>query len=136
MQPVMRLVLPIIGLLIAASLGSPASRIFDLVLGAAVGFLIADLRILRVRLDTLGKEFERLKKEFRRRQDVPTAPAPAQHTLELPKSPANFCEDAPLALVGVSILPRGLGTKEDQDDPADNRQEVQELPPPAPVNVV
>jgi hypothetical protein len=47
MQPMMRIILPIIGLLIAASLGNPASRALDLLLGAAVGFLIADLAILQ-----------------------------------------------------------------------------------------
>ena len=73
MHPIMRLVLPIIGILIAASLGSPASRPFDLIFGAAVGFLIADLGIVRLRLDDLVKELDRLKKEFRRRQDVPEA---------------------------------------------------------------
>ena len=80
MQPVMRIVLPIIGLLIAASLGSPASRAFDLLLGAAVGFLIADLGIIRTRLDAVAQEFDRLKKEFRRRQDVPTATVPPRET--------------------------------------------------------
>jgi uncharacterized membrane protein len=76
MHPMMRLVLPTIGMLIAASLGSPANRLFDLALGAAVGFLIADLGILRLRVDDLFKELDRLKKEFRRRQDSPTASAP------------------------------------------------------------
>jgi len=80
MQPIMRLILPIIGVLIAASLGGPASRAFDCVFGAAVGFLIADLGIIRARLDTLGQELERLKKEFRRRQNVPADSAPPQET--------------------------------------------------------
>jgi uncharacterized membrane protein len=76
MHPIMRLVLPTIGIFIAASLGSPANRAFELIVGAAVGFLIADLGILRMRLDDLFKELDRLKKEFRRRQDVPTVSAP------------------------------------------------------------
>jgi uncharacterized membrane protein len=80
MQPSMRIVLPIIGLLVAASLGSAVNREFDLLLGAAVGFLIADLGIIRARLDALAKEFERLQKEFRRRQEVPTASAPPRET--------------------------------------------------------
>ena len=79
MQPVMRLVLPIVGLLVAAVFGSPANRAIDLSFGAVLGFLIAELGILRARLESLGQEFERLKKEFRRRQDVPTAaPPPSQ----------------------------------------------------------
>jgi uncharacterized membrane protein len=82
MHPIMRLVLPIIGLFIAASLGGPANRAFDLGLGAAVGFLIADLGILRVRLDDLFKELDRLRKDFRRSQDVPQASAPREATRE------------------------------------------------------
>jgi uncharacterized membrane protein len=85
MQPV-HIVLPIIGLLIAAILGSPASRAFDLTVGAAVGFLIADLGIIRARLDALAKEFDRLKKEFRRRQDVPTASVSAHETTPEPEA--------------------------------------------------
>src|SRR3984885_16126161 len=80
MPPMMRIVLPIIGLFVAASLGSGASRALDLLLGAAVGFLIADLGIIRARLDALAKEFERLKKEFRRREEVPTASAPPRES--------------------------------------------------------
>jgi hypothetical protein len=76
MQPIMRIILPIIGVLIAASLGSPASRAFDLGVGAAVGFLIAELGIIRTRLGTVQQEFERLKQELRRRQNVPSASAP------------------------------------------------------------
>jgi uncharacterized membrane protein len=82
MHPIMRLVLPIIGLLIATSLGSPASRAFDMIFGAAVGFLIADLGILRVRLDDLFKELDRLRKDFRRRQDVPEASSPREAARE------------------------------------------------------
>jgi uncharacterized membrane protein len=78
MQPIMRVFLPIVGIVIAASFGSPASRAFDLIFGAAVGFLIADLGVLRVRLDDLFKELDRLKKELRRRQDVPTTSAPSR----------------------------------------------------------
>src|SRR5580704_18508120 len=78
MQPIMRVFLPIVGIVIAASLGSPASRAFDLIFGAAVGFLIADLGVLRMRLDDLFKELDRLKKEVRRRQDVPPALVPSR----------------------------------------------------------
>jgi uncharacterized membrane protein len=85
MQPIMRVFLPIVGIVIAASLGNPASRAFDLILGAAIGFLIADVGILRVRLGDLFKELERLKKEFRRPQDVPAATGPA-HSASPPQS--------------------------------------------------
>ena len=83
MQPIMRVFLPIVGIVIAAGLGSPASRAFELIFGAAVGFLIADLGVLRIRLDDLFKELDSLKKEFRRRQTVPTAsPAPRETTAD------------------------------------------------------
>jgi hypothetical protein len=36
----------------------------------------------------------------------------------------------------VSIWLRGLNTKEDQDKPADYREEIQELPPSAAVDVM
>ena len=89
MHPIMRLVLPTIGIFIAASFGSPSNRAFELIVGAAVGFLIADLGILRTRLDDLFKELDRLKKDFRRRQDVPTASAPDQlpNVTEYPEIP-------------------------------------------------
>jgi uncharacterized membrane protein len=101
MHPIMRLVLPIIGLLIAASFGSPANRAFDLVFGAAVGFLIADLGILRTRLDDLFKELDRLKQEFRRRQNVPTASVPPQRAEDALES------GAPHALQNATAAPTG-----------------------------
>jgi uncharacterized membrane protein len=76
MHPIMRLVLPIIGIFIAASIGSSANRAFEWIVGAAIGFLIADLGILRMRIDDLLKELDRLKKEFRRAQVAPVASAP------------------------------------------------------------
>jgi uncharacterized membrane protein len=93
MHPIMRLVLPTIGIFIAASFGSPANRAFELIVGAAVGFLIADLGILRTRLDDLFKELDRLKKEFRRPRDVPTASAPdtLQNPTEAPTGARWIC---------------------------------------------
>jgi uncharacterized membrane protein len=93
MHPIMRLVLPTIGIFIAASLGSPVNRSFELIVGAAVGFLIADLGILRTRLDDLVKELDRLKMEFRRRQDVPAASAPdtLQNATDAPTGARWIC---------------------------------------------
>src|ERR1700674_4447560 len=94
MQPFMRIVLPIIGLIIAASLGSPATRAFDLLVGAAVGFLIADLGITRARLDAVTKKFDPLKRQLPRPQQVPTASAPPRE--DIPTSePAAFPEHKP-----------------------------------------
>jgi uncharacterized membrane protein len=93
MHPIMRLVLPTIGIFVAASLGSPANRAFELIVGAAVGFLIADLGILRTRLDDLFKELDRLKKEFRRRQELPIASAPdtLQNATDAPTGARWIC---------------------------------------------
>jgi uncharacterized membrane protein len=90
MQPIMRIVLPIIGILIAASIGTAATRAFDLIVGAVVGFAIADIGILRARLDELGKQIDRLTTEFRRRQQVPSAPAvqPEPQRQHVPAAPA------------------------------------------------
>jgi hypothetical protein len=75
MPSIARILLPIIGIWIAGSIGSPANRTFDLILGAAVGFAIADLWIMRARLDDLGREIARLATELRRRQQAPAPPA-------------------------------------------------------------
>jgi hypothetical protein len=66
MSPIMRVVLPIVGALVGWNLGSPATQVFDLAVGAAVGFAIADLGILRARLDELGAQVARLTAELRR----------------------------------------------------------------------
>jgi uncharacterized membrane protein len=74
MTPIMRFVLPIIGALVGWSLASPMTRLFDLAVGAVVGFAIADLGILRARLDELGAQVARLTAELRPRHDAPPAP--------------------------------------------------------------
>jgi uncharacterized membrane protein len=86
MQPIMRIVLPIIGILIAASIGSPATRAFDLILGAVVGFAIADIGILRARLDELGRQIDRLTAELRRRQEAPATPTVRPETTPAPRA--------------------------------------------------
>src|ERR1700737_4138023 len=84
MTPIMRVVLPIIGALIGWNLASPETRLFDLLIGAAVGFAIADLGILRVRLDELGAQVARLTTELRRHYDAP--PAPIRHPEPAPEA--------------------------------------------------
>ena len=101
MQPIMRIFLPVIGIFIAASIGSPANRVFDLVLGAAVGFAIAELGILRMRLDEIAKDIARLTTEVRRRQTVPTAaavpPEPPRQSIKPP-------EEAPPAKTSPEVI--------------------------------
>ena len=93
MQPIMRIILPIIGIFIAASLGSPASRAFDLVFGAAVGFLIAELGIIRTRLTAVHQEFERLTQELRGHREPPAASAPpaSENATAAPTGAAWIC---------------------------------------------
>jgi uncharacterized membrane protein len=78
MQPVLRIVFPIIGLLIAASVGSPANKVFDCLIGALLGFVIADVLLLRTHLQALNEEVAKLLKELRRRQSVSENPAPPE----------------------------------------------------------
>ena len=94
MQPIMRFVLPVIGLLIAASLGSPASRAFDIIVGAALGFAIADLGLIRARLDELSQAIERLRTEFRPRQDATAPTAIHPEAAPAPQPRAEFHEPA------------------------------------------
>jgi uncharacterized membrane protein len=75
MQAVMRIAFAVIGIFAAVSIGSPANREFNLILGAAVGFAIAELVIIHGRLNELTKEMARLMTEFRRRQQAPAPPA-------------------------------------------------------------
>ena len=86
MQPVLRIVLPIVGLLIAASLGSPANRALDCVLGALLGFVIADVLVLRASVEALSQDVGKLLKELRRRQNPPADSAPAASTEDAPEA--------------------------------------------------
>ena len=74
----MRVVLAIIGAFIGWNLASPATHLFNLAVGAALGFAIADLGILRARLNELGAQVARLTTELRRRNDD-APPTPIQH---------------------------------------------------------
>jgi uncharacterized membrane protein len=71
MKPIMRLVLPLVGILIAAIAGSSANRGFNLLVGAFLGFALADLGLINARLDALAEEIRRLTQELRRRQVAP-----------------------------------------------------------------
>jgi uncharacterized membrane protein len=93
MDPIMRFVLPIIGAFVGAILGSPATRSFDLVVGAILGFAVADLGVIRARLDALGTQVERLSAELRRRREVP---APPEHRESAPPPAASAEPPAPV----------------------------------------
>ena len=74
MTPITRIVFPIIGALIGVSLGNPATHLFDVLVGAIAGFLIADLGVLRTQLDALSAQVDRLTTELRRRHAAPAEP--------------------------------------------------------------
>jgi uncharacterized membrane protein len=74
MTPVMRVVLPVIGALIGWNLGDPANQVFNLLIGAAVAFSIADLGILRLRLDELALHVRRQAAGLQPRHDAPENP--------------------------------------------------------------
>jgi uncharacterized membrane protein len=101
----MRVVLAIIGALIGWNLASPATHLFDLAVGAAVGFAIADLGILRARLNELGAQVARLTTELRRSNDAP--PTPIQHPSEFrdaerpPAAPASAKKTPELPIFGA-----------------------------------
>jgi hypothetical protein len=105
MQPIMRIVLPVIGALIGAGMWSPTTRTFDLLVGAFLGFVIADLGVIRARLDALGKEIDRLATEFRRRQEVPTIPAARPESTPELRRPVEFPQHLRPDESGPAVLP-------------------------------
>jgi uncharacterized membrane protein len=88
----MRIVLPIIGALMGASLGSPATRLFDLLIGAILGFVVADLGVMRARLNALGELVDRLTAELRRRHEAPAAPAAHPESAPEPADSAELVD--------------------------------------------
>jgi len=61
MDPVMRIVLAVVGAFAGSTLGSAGSRLFDTFIGAFAGFAVADLSYIRARLRTLDEDLNRLK---------------------------------------------------------------------------
>ena len=105
MQPIMRIFLPVIGIFVAASIGSPANRAFDLVLGAAVGFAIAELGILRMRLNEIAKDIARLTTELRRRQTAPTTPAAPPEPSHQSIKPPELRKEPQPAKTSPEVIP-------------------------------
>jgi uncharacterized membrane protein len=113
MTPITRIVFPIIGALIGASLGTPSTHLFDVLLGAIAGFLIADLGVLRTQLDALSAQVGRLAAELRRGHAVSPEPArlsesiPAQSQPdESPDSPNS--PETPVPATSRPLTPSGL----------------------------
>jgi uncharacterized membrane protein len=87
MDPVMRIVLAIVGAFAGATLGSPGSRFFDTLIGAFAGFALADLSHIRACLRTLEEDLARLKGSIARGTQ-PSAPQPLAEYLPQP-APAS-----------------------------------------------
>ena len=63
MDPVMRIVLAVVGAFAGATLGNAGSRLFDTLIGAFAGFALADLSHIRACLRTLDEDLDRLKRQ-------------------------------------------------------------------------
>jgi uncharacterized membrane protein len=135
MTPIMRVVLPIIGALIGWNLGDPASQVFDLLIGAAIGFTIADLGILRARLDELGLQVARLGTEFRPRHEAP--PASTIHHPEPVRQPENLkvTPDAVTQTPSRPLTPTGPPRHEFDELPDSADQPKPSERPPGPTAV-
>ncbi len=94
----MRIVLPIIGALIGARLGSSATLLFNLAVGAILGFVVADLGVARARLDALREQLERLATQLRQRHEVPAAPVEHPESVTEPKASAGSPDQASAAV--------------------------------------
>jgi uncharacterized membrane protein len=88
----MRLMLPILGILVAAIFGDSTNRGFDVVAGALIGFVLAEVLILRADLLSFRKTLEHLTAELRGRTATPTAPAVDPQTFPTPEPPAEVHE--------------------------------------------
>ena len=88
MDPVMRIVLAVVGAFAGATLGSAGSRFFDTLLGALAGFGVADLSYIRACLRTLDQDLDRLKRSLARgAQRVAAHPDPELAPKPAPDSP-------------------------------------------------
>jgi len=114
----MHLLLPVIGLLVAMIFGNSANRGFDLVVGAFVGFLVADLGVLRAELKALRKTLEQLTAEMRRRTAASTtaaSPKPAS----MPDTPAEI-DEPEVPADSIAIDPANLPWREFEPSPRVN----------------
>jgi uncharacterized membrane protein len=111
MTPIKRIVFSIIGALISAILGSPATRIFDVLIGAIAGFVVADLGILRAQLDALGAQVDRLSAELRRRHEVPQDPTKHRESTPAPGH-SDDSSDPVIPAAGEPLTSSGLSWQE------------------------
>jgi len=112
----MHLILPVLGILVAIVLGDSANRGFDLVVSGFVGFLVADLGILRAELKSLRKTLEQLTAEMRRRTVAPTAAMASPEPTFTPNTPAEI-DEPEVAPDSMAIDPANLPWQEFEPSP-------------------
>lgn len=73
MDPIMRVVLPLIGAVFGAGIGDHSAGLFHALVGAAIGFIIADLVQLRSTLHGLSQELKELQRRVKKVASSPTS---------------------------------------------------------------
>jgi uncharacterized membrane protein len=103
MTPITRIVFPIVGAFIGANLGNSSAHLFDMLVGALAGFLIADLGVLRTQLDALSAQVGRLAAELRRGPAV--SPEPIRPVESPPAPPESDASPDSFHLPESSVSP-------------------------------
>ncbi len=123
----MHLILPVIGILVAMLLGDSANRSFDLVVGAFVGFLVADLGVLRAELKALRNTLAQLTVEMRRRTATSSTATAAPEPASRPDTPAEI-DETEVPADSIAIDPANLPWREFEHSPRVNSPSAN-LPP-------
>jgi uncharacterized membrane protein len=100
MTSITRIVFPIIGALVGIALGDPSTRLFDVLIGAIAGFLVAEVAALRAQLDALGTLVDRVSADLRRRLELPL-----DRTQQPESRPAPVEPDAPPDIAAPTTRP-------------------------------
>jgi len=111
MTPITRIVFPIIGALIGITLGNPSTRLFDVLIGAIAGFLVAELGVLRAQLDALGTLVARLSADLRSRQESPQDRTRHPESRPAPAEPHDS-PDVAIPATSRPLTPSGLPSRE------------------------
>jgi uncharacterized membrane protein len=112
MDPVMRIVLAVVGALFGATVGVGVSPLFAVVLGAFAGYALADLSHIRARLRELEADFDRLRHERAAQPSSPTTePPPATAAEPVPAKPPASMPPSTLTSSGPTpSAPRSMIT--------------------------
>jgi uncharacterized membrane protein len=102
MFPVIRLVFAALGALLGANIGSGGGWFFAALVGAFIGFAIAELTLVRGRIATLETEVAKLRASLgRRAAETPALPRPAQSAS--PPSPSSPPPSPPIEPVAAPV---------------------------------